>query len=186
MKSKKRGFLSGALAVATLVSMNACTTVGDNKTPNNLYLTNATKADNEAYTFFRAVYQTASDEVAFAKQLDAKGSGEAKQVASKVSVQYQAILEKVAQLATDADVLIPQPGLAKFELAHGLDSAQADVLGEAYLKSSVKNQQKVIAQFKQVERNTSLPLRDYAQEVLPALEETLASIAPSEGHSSHH
>lgn len=184
--NKKKGFLTCALAASVLLAMNACTTVGDNKKPANLYYLNATKADSEAYTFFRTVYQTASDEVAFAKEVDARGSGEAKQLAGKVSAQYKELLEEVAQLATDADVLIPQIGFSKFELAHGLDSAETNVLDEAYLQTSIKNQKKVIAQFKQVERNTSAPLKHYAKEVLPTLEETLSSIAPSEGHAAHH
>lgn len=161
--------------MAVLLGANACTTVGDNKKPAELYYLNVTKADSEAYAFFRTVYQTASDELAFANIIGNKGGAGTGQLTDSISAQYKGVLARVEELATDANVLIPQPGFDTFSLEGGLDSAQTQVLASAYLQTSISNQKKVIEQFKQVTNNTSAPLRDYAQEVLPTLESTLSS-----------
>lgn len=162
--------LLGVSALACVISMNSCTSVGEHKTSPSLYYVNLTNADTEEYDFLRTVYQLASDEIAFAKVISQRGaSTNVQSLADNLSNQYSEVLSKLSELANQANVLLPFPGQSTFELTADFDSVGTNVLEKAYVERSLHNQEHIIYQFKNVTHNTKVATNRYASEILPTL-----------------
>lgn len=170
----KKITLFGISAVACVLSMSSCTSVGEHKTSAELYYTNITKADNEELTFLRTVYKAANDEVAFADIISQRGTNaQIKSLAADLGAKYKAMQTKIEAVAKSEHVIIPNAAMPAFELPAGLDSAQSAVLEKAYLEQSVHNQETMVEQFEIAARNTRKVIQDYASEVLPSLDKNL-------------
>ncbi|GAA4788674.1 hypothetical protein GCM10023231_16140 [Olivibacter ginsenosidimutans] len=170
----KKIALVGLPALACVLSMSSCTTVGEHKSSAELYYTNYTKADTQEYEFLREVYQLANDEINFADVIAKRGANtQVKALATNLSSEYKGIQTKLAEIGKNSDVLIPFAGVAPLALSEGLDSAQANVLEKAFLEKSIHNQEVIIEHFEQASRNTAVEVRHYAEETLPKLEEQL-------------
>lgn len=164
--------LFGFSALACVLSMSSCTSVGEHKSSAELYYTNITQADSEEFHFLRNAYKMASDEVAFAKIVSQRATNaQVKSLASDLGTHYQEVLSKIEELAAKSDVLIPYAAMHVFELPAGLDSAGASVLEKEFLKHSLHNQEAIVHQFEGAARNTKVAVNHYAKEVLPKLEE---------------
>lgn len=168
----KKIAILGFSAIACLLSMSSCTSVGEHKSSAELYYTNSTHADTEAFHFLRETYKLASDEVAFAAIVSQRATNaQVKSLATDLGTHYQEILSKIEELATKSDVLVPYAAMPAFALPAGLDSASASVLERAFLEHALHNQEAIVHQFEGATRNTKVALNHYAREVLPKLEE---------------
>jgi len=170
----KKIALFGLSAIACVLSISSCTSVGEHKKSAELYYTNITLADTEEFYFLRNAYKLASDEVAFAKIISQRAtSAGVKTLATNLGTQYQEVLSKIEELATKSDVLVPYAAMPAFELPAGLDSAQSSVLEKEFLKHSLHNQEAIIHQFEGAARNTKVAVNHYASQTLPDLEKNL-------------
>lgn len=176
---------SNLLAVAALalsVVLASCNSEGEaNK--QQLY-NNATRVDSEGYTFFKTVYQKASYELAYADYAAANGAPTS--LTNNIKSLYAEILPEIEALAADAHVIVPDPGQAVFaaDEVHG-DSTQVFVASD-YQARFVKEQQLLVDQFKRASRNTYKPLREYAQQTLPRIQQLYADAGGEEAPGAHH
>lgn len=173
------------LAVAALafsVVFASCNSGGEaNK--EQLY-NNATKVDSEGYTFFKTVYQKASYELAYADYAAANGAPAS--LTNNIKSLYAEILPQIEELAADAHVIVPDPGQGVFSAdeLYG-DSTQVFVVSD-YQARFVKEQQLLVDQFKRASRNTYKPLRAYAQQTLPLIQQLYADAGGEEAPGTHH
>lgn len=145
---------------------------------------NATKVDSEGYAFFKTVHEKASYELAYAEYAAANGAPAA--LTDNIKALYSEILPQLEALAADAHVIVPAPGQLVFAAEElQSDSTQTFVASE-YQDRFVREQQALVDQFKRASRNTYKPLRAYAQETLPRVQQLYADAGGAADHGAHH
>lgn len=145
---------------------------------------NATKVDSEGYTFFKTVYQKASYELAYAEYAAANGAPAS--LTNNIKALYAEMLPELESLASEAHVIVPDPGQLVFSADELFsDSTQVFVAAD-YQNRFVKEQQLLVDQFKRASRNTYKPLRAYAQEALPRIQQLYADAGGEAAPGAHH
>lgn len=145
---------------------------------------NATKVDSEGYTFFKTVYEKANYELAYAEYAAANGAPAS--LTNNIKALYSEILPELESLASEAHVVVPHPAQLVFSAEELFsDSTQVFVAAD-YQSRFVHEQQKLVDQFKRASRNTYKPLRQYAQETLPQIQQLYADAGGEEVPGAHH
>lgn len=165
---KKRSFVLVAILGLGL-GVSSCNNPGD-VTKQQLY-NNATLVDSEAFNFFKGVHEKGTNAIEMANYSNSQGAtGEIKAYNDKVLEVMPAILTEMETLAADFQVVLPDPGLIRFEAPVEGDSTQ--VFGQdTYKRVYTEDAAFIYDQFKRLSRNTVKEVRAFGQEKLPIAEE---------------
>ncbi|SEL90560.1 hypothetical protein [Parapedobacter koreensis] len=180
--------ISWVVASLLVVGLSSCSRhAGEEVSRNKLY-SNATDVDAEGFTFFKSVYTKAVFETQLAEYVQsAPASPAAKELAGNVVATYEEAIPELENLATAFYVILPDPGAPVFAVPHHFTT---DSLGsfnsEAYIAHVQHEQGAILEQLGRAERNTVKPLRAYAHEKLPAVEELFALAGGEADHGAHH
>lgn len=179
---------SNLLAIAALglgVMLSSCQTEGE-ASRQHMY-NNASKVDNEGFTFLKTVHEKAGYELAYSEYAATNsGSAEIKALSDSIAGVYADLLPQLEELAAKLHVVLPDPGQLVFsgeELA--LDSEHV-LTAEGYKHHFVHEQETIVDQFKRASRNTNANLRALANEQLPKAKSLYAQAGGVESHGAHH
>lgn len=183
----RRSNLLVIAAVGGVLFLSSCGNSNDRADKSLLY-NNATSVDSEGFDFFKTVHEKAGFELALAQHAaSTSASADVKALAAKITEVYGVMIPELERLATEAAVVLPDPGTPAFQLPESLTS---DSLGgfddHIYLNRFVHEQKEILKQFTRADRNTYVPLNNYAGEKLPAVKELYAMAGGEEDHGAHH
>lgn len=184
MRRSKLFFIA---AIGGVLFLGSCGNSSEKANKSLLY-NNATSVDSEGLDFFKTVHEKAGFELALAKHAaSASTSTEVKALAAKVTEVYGEMIPELERIATEASVVLPDPGTPAFQIPEKL---ALDSLGgfdnQTYLDHFVHVQKDILNQFKRADRNTYIPLNNYAGDKLPVIKELYAMAGGEEDHGAHH
>lgn len=172
--------------VGGAILLGSCSSGEQTANKSQLY-NNATAVDSEGFDFLKTVHEKAVSEVERANYaVSVSTSSAVRELAAKVVDTYESIIPDLVDIATDAHVVLPDPGA----FVWSPEASEADSLAgfddQEYIAHVQREQKLILEQFKRADRNTYKVLNRYAAEQLPAIQELYILAGGEEDHGAHH
>lgn len=172
--------------VGGAITLSACSSGDQTANKAQLY-NNMTSVDSEGFDFLKTVHEKAVSEVERANYVESVSSSPAvKELAKKVVDTYKGIIPELEEIATEAHVILPDPGAAIWSPEELAEDSLAGFDDQQYIAHVQREQKLILEQFKRADRNTYPALNTYAAERLPAIQELYVLAGGEEDPGAHH